>query len=63
MKFPKCEDKERQYKNGKTKAGSQMYRCGNCGTVIRLRKKPKGIAKSFILKAWQIGQKNTLNNN
>ena len=31
MKCPKCEQKERQYKNGKTKAGSQRYRCHNCG--------------------------------
>lgn len=50
MKCAKCENRERQYKNGKTKAGSQRYRCGNCGYSYTPRKKPKGTAKLSVKK-------------
>lgn len=51
MKCSKCENKERQYKNGKTKAGSQRYRCGNCGYSYTPEKKAQGYSKAFRQKA------------
>lgn len=51
MKCPKCEQKERQYKNGRTKAGSQRYRCGNCGTSYSPEKKAQGYSQAFRRKA------------
>ena len=47
MKCPKCEQKERQYKNGKTKAGSQRYRCSGCGCSYTPEKKPQGYEKAL----------------
>jgi len=51
MKCPKCEEKERQYKNGKTKADSQRYRCANCGHSYTPEKKAQGYSKAFRQKA------------
>lgn len=51
MKGPKCEQKERQYKNGKTKAGSQRYRCSGCGCSYTPEKKPQGYEKALRQKA------------
>ena len=51
MKCPKCEQKERQYKNGKTKAGSQRYRCSGCGCSYTPEKKPQGYEKALRQKA------------
>lgn len=51
MRCPKCEEKERQSKNGKTKAGSQRYRCGTCGHSYTPEKKAQGYSKAFRQKA------------
>ena len=51
MKCPKCEQKERQYKNGKTKAGSQRYRCSSCGCSYTPEKKAQGYSKALRQKA------------
>ena len=51
MKCPKCEQKEQQYKNGKTKAGSQRYRCHQCGYSYTPEKKAKGYSQAFRQKA------------
>jgi transposase-like protein len=51
MKCPKCEQKEKQYKNGKTKAGSQRYRCYHCGCSYTLEKKEHGYSRAFRKKA------------
>jgi transposase-like protein len=51
MNCPKCEQKERQYKNGKTKAGSQRYRCHYCGHSYTPEKKVQGYGQAFRQKA------------
>lgn len=51
MKCPKCEEQERQYKNGRTKAGSQRYRCANCGLSYTPEKKAQGYSQAFRQKA------------
>jgi transposase-like protein len=51
MKCPKCEQKQRQYKNGKTRAGSQRYRCSSCGCSYTPEKKVQGYGKAFRQKA------------
>src|ERR1044071_9489372 len=51
MKCPKCEEKEQQYRNGKTKAGSQRYRCNNCGYSYTPEKKAQGYSEAFRQKA------------
>jgi len=51
MKCPKCEQKERQYKNGKTRAGTQRYRCNNCGCSYTPAKKAQGYSQAFRQKA------------
>lgn len=51
MKCPKCERKEKQYKNGKTKAGSQRYRCCHCGSSYTPEKKYQGYGKALRQKA------------
>ena len=51
MKCPKCEQQEKQYKNGKTKAGSQRYRCRHCGYRYTPEKKEHGYSRAFRKKA------------
>ena len=51
MKCPKCEQKERQYKNGKTKAGSQRYRCHHCEHSYTPDKKAQGGSQAIRQKA------------
>jgi transposase-like protein len=51
MKCPKCEQKKQQYRNGKTKAGSQRYRCNHCGYSYTPEKKPQGYSPAFRQKA------------
>lgn len=51
MKCPKCEQKEGQYKNGTTKAGSQRYRCASCGYSHTPEKKVQGYGKALRQKA------------
>ena len=51
MNCPKCEQKERQYKNGKTKAGSQRYRCHSCGCSYTPERKTQGYGKALRQKA------------
>lgn len=47
MKCPKCKREEQQYRNGKTKAGSQRYRCNNCGYSYTPEKKAQGYSQTF----------------
>ena len=54
MKCPKCEETEEQYKNGKTKAGSQRYRCYSCGCSYTPEKKVQGYGKALRQKAIQL---------
>jgi transposase len=54
MKCPKCEQQEQQYKNGKTKAGSQRYRCYHCGCSYTPEKKVQGYGKALRQKAIQM---------
>jgi transposase-like protein len=42
MKCPKCNDTQKQYKNGKTAAGSQRYRCYQCHYSYTPEKKTHG---------------------
>jgi transposase-like protein len=51
MKCPKCEQEKRQYRNGKTKAGSQRYRCNNCRYSYTPEKKAQGYSQAFRQKA------------
>jgi transposase-like protein len=51
MKCPKCEREERQYRNGKTNAGSQRYRCNYCGYSYTPAKKAQGYSQAFRQKA------------
>src|SRR4026207_2323095 len=51
MKCPNCEEARQQYKNGKTKAGSQRYRCHHCGCSYTPEKKVQGYEKAFRQKA------------
>ena len=51
MKCPKCEREERQYGNGKTKAGSQRYRCNDCGYSYTPAKKAQGYSQALRQKA------------
>ena len=51
MECPNCEQKQNQHKNGKTKAGSQRYRCYSCGCSYTPEKKAQGYGKAFRQKA------------
>lgn len=51
MKCPNCEEKKHQHKNGKTKAGSQRYRCYSCGCSYTPEKQAQGYGKTFRQKA------------
>jgi len=53
MKCPKCEKEARQYKIGKTKAGSQRYRCYFCGGSYTPKKKHHGYSAEVRQKAIQ----------
>lgn len=51
MKCPKCEKIKHQHKIGKTKAGSQRYRCYFCGCSYTPEKKQHGYNASIRQKA------------
>ena len=51
MQCPKCNEKASQHKAGKTKAGSQRYRCYSCGTIYTPNKKKAGYSASVRQKA------------
>ncbi|MEO7839783.1 MAG: helix-turn-helix domain-containing protein [Anaerolineales bacterium] len=51
MKCRNCEQEQQQYKNGKTKAGSQRYRCYGCGCSYTPEKKAQGYGKAFRQRA------------
>ena len=42
MKCPRCGDSLKQYRNGKTRAGSQRYRCQSCQHSYTPQKKRQG---------------------
>ncbi len=45
MKCPRCNAREKQVKNGKTQAGSQVYRCKKCGRKYTPHPKKHGYSK------------------
>jgi len=47
MKCPKCANEEKQNKDGFTNAGSQRYRCQECGARYTPKKKEKGYQKEI----------------
>ena len=51
MKCPNCEEEKRQHKIGKTKAGSQRYRCYDCRTSYTPEKKQLGYNATVRQKA------------
>ena len=51
MKCPKCEAAKQQHKIGKTKAGSQRYRCYKCRTSYTPESKQAGYSASVKQKA------------
>lgn len=51
MKCPNCEQEARQHKIGKTKAGSQRYRCYYCRTSYTPEKKKSGYSATVRQKA------------
>ena len=53
MKCPNCKSEEKQHKIGKTKAGSQRYRCYTCHTSYTPEKKAAGYSQAIRCKAIQ----------
>ena len=51
MECPKCHRTILQYKNGKTEAGSQRYRCYPCQHSYTPEKKPHGYSAELRRKA------------
>lgn len=51
MKCPKCESTERQYKIGRTEAGSQRYQCSLCNCRYTPIKKARGYKLEIRQKA------------
>jgi len=51
MKCPNCEQEKQQHKIGKTKAGSQRYRCYHCRTSYTPEKKHPGYSANVRQKA------------
>ena len=54
MKCPSCGNEERQHKIGKTKAGSQRYRCYVCHRSYTPEKKAAGYSQAIRRKAIQL---------
>jgi transposase-like protein len=54
MKCPKCRNEKKQHKIGKTKAGSQRYRCYLCHCSYTPAKKDLGYSKTIRQKAIQL---------
>ena len=53
MKCPHCGNSLQQYKNGKTQAGSQRYRCYGCQHSYTPQKKQQGYSGQIRRKAIQ----------
>jgi transposase-like protein len=51
MECPKCHDTLKQYKNGKTAAGSRRYRCFQCQHSYTPKKKAHGYSDELRQKA------------
>lgn len=51
MHCPKCEKTERQVKDGHTSAGSQRYRCQQCGCRYTPETKERGYSDQVRLQA------------
>ena len=47
MVCPRCEDMERQSRDGFTSSGSQRYRCNICGARYTPSPKPRGYCKEM----------------
>ena len=51
MKCKKCNDEKNQIKAGKTKAGTQKYKCKICGKYYVLESKNRSYSEEFKKKA------------
>lgn len=51
MKCPQCKNTERQNKDGFIEAGSQRYRCQNCGARYTPNPKPHGYPEELRARA------------
>lgn len=51
MKCPECQSEKRQVKSGKTEAGSQRYKCQQCGTRYTPERKVAGYSDKIRLQA------------
>ena len=51
MICPKCQEKERQVKAGRTEAGSQRYKCQHCGVRYTPEPKPQGYSAELRMRA------------
>jgi transposase-like protein len=54
MECPKCGETKRQNKDGRTKAGSQRYRCKLCGFRYTPEPKEKGYEEEIRLQALRL---------
>ena len=54
MKCPNCQKEEQQHKAGKTKAGSQRYRCYACKHKYTPHPKPRGYPSELRQQALQM---------
>jgi transposase-like protein len=53
MKCPQCGASQKQYRNGKTRAGSQRYRCWQCQHSYTPQSKAQGYGAAVRRKAIQ----------
>lgn len=51
---PRCNDKTRQARDGRTRAGSQRYRCGACGARYTPYPKEQGYDEEIRFQALQL---------
>ncbi len=51
IKCPRCQSRRRQIKDGRTPAGSQRYRCKQCGTRYTPSAKERGYDEEVRLQA------------
>ena len=51
MQCPKCQETEKQVKDGRTPAGSQRYRCRECGSRYTPEPKEHGYSDEVRLQA------------
>lgn len=54
MKCPRCQQRERQVKSGRTGAGSQRYKCQSCGQRYTPEPQTQGYSDARRLRAVQL---------